>query len=528
MANMLRNIERELNRKHRTQAQIWTRRITWAVFIIGIPIVAGELLLRVTGYQRMLIDESAQARTLDQSVAALNQRFEAAAFERDPWLLWRLKSGANLYGVNVDSQGVLINNYTPPKTSLKTRPLTILCLGDSVTATAYRTFPETAERLANAAESGPEIRVKNAAVPGYTTEQGLRLFPKLKDTHPDAVLICFGWNDHFPALNLPDRELGISNHGSRLVHHLLKDVRLYQFLGEPLGAKSSRHREKHDDELTTGTELRVDPKQFRANLQELVNLARQSDAIPILATQPQNLNDDSEEFLRENNFTGSRGKDLSQLHKQYNKVIREVAEDNRVPLMDLEEEFVRRKRDYMLQPDGIHLTPRGHNHVARLLLGVLRDEQKLTRADYDAIAKAEKHDTTAPDKPHTAWSLVPEHLQVAPNADFRFAVIAQNAGNTRWLKQHIIPHYGIRTNVPYGNVSVTTEWRTENSPVTGIAAEKDVPSDIITGESTSVTLALKSPEKPGNYELEVGLKVGELGPLKFFGSETTTMTITVK
>lgn len=528
MADLLRNIERELNRKHRTKAQIWTRRITWAVFIMGIPLVGGELLLRVTGYRRMLIDEQAQEKTLVGAVDVLNKRFETEVFERDPWLLWKMKPGENLYGLTVGENGLLQNNYTPPKTSLRTRPLTVLVMGDSVSAITYKTYPETAERLANAAESGPAIRIINGAVPGYTTEQALRLFPNLKGLGPDVVMLCFGWNDHFPALNLPDRELGISNPGSRLLHRIFKDVRLYQFMGEPLGNKSSRRKKAEAEEVPVGNELRVDPVQFRSNLLDLVQMVRESGALPVLATQPHNLTEESMEFLRANNFVLSEKSDMSRLHRQYNDIVRRVAEENKVPLMDLEEEFFRRKREFMLEPDGIHLTPRGHNHIARLLLGLLRDEQKLTRADYDAMAKAEKHDSIAPDKPYAAWSLVPEHIQTSPGADFRFSVIAQNAGNTRWLRKHVVPRFGQRKNVEYGNVSVVAEWRTLDSPTTGIVAAKEVPSDIITGESTSVTLALKAPEKPGNYELEVGLNAAEVGLMKYFGAETTTMTVTVK
>ena len=111
---------------------------------------------------------------------------------------------------------------------------------------------------------------------------------------------------------------------------------------------------------------------------------------------------------------------------------------------------------------------------------------------------------------------------------FHFSVVAQNAGNTRWLKEHVIPLFGLKKNVSYGAVSVCATWRTVDSPVTGVAAKMAIPSDILPGEATSVTLSLTGPSKPGNYELEVGLFATSLGPLKNYGAETTTLTVTVQ
>ncbi len=34
------------------------------------------------------------------------------------------------------------------------------------------------------------------------------------------------------------------------------------------------------------------------------------------------------------------------------------------------------------------------------------------------------------------------------------------------------------------------------------------------------------PPVPGNYELEIGLQADRVGPLKSFGAETTTLTVT--
>lgn len=194
--------------------------------------------------------------------------------------------------------------------------------------------------------------------------------------------------------------------------------------------------------------------------------------------------------------------------------------------MDLEEEFLRRKRENYFEPDGMHLTGRGHNHTARLLLALLRDEGRITPVEYDAIAQAERHDTTAPDKPRAAWSVVPPHRDAWTTETLDVAVVAHNVGNTRWLREHIVPHFGNRRNVPYGSVSVVGVWRTVNSPNMKTAVQAHLPSDILPGETTSVTLSMASPPQPGSYELEIGLRADAIGELKQFGAETTTFTVT--
>jgi hypothetical protein len=179
----------------------------------------------------------------------------------------------------------------------------------------------------------------------------------------------------------------------------------------------------------------------------------------------------------------------------------------------------------MLEPDGIHLTGRGHNHVARLVLGALRNEGMITPGDYDAIARAEKHDTTAPDKPKIAWSLMPEHVAAPAGQAFSFSAIPQNSGNTRWLARNTVPQFGLEKNVSYGSTSIFTRWRTLDSPTTGIVQKVPLRSDVLPGEATSMTLTMQAPAKPGNYELEVGLMCDEIGPLTAYGAESTTLTV---
>lgn len=517
-----------MKHRKRSRAQVWTRRVTITLLAIAIPLIAGELVLRLAGFSRPQMDFSSQEKVLHEAVESLNARFATNAFEFDPHLFWKLKPGTNLSGLDVDEKG-LLSWQRPPEGPRQAVPLTVLCLGDSVTALTYRTYPQIAEQLAAAGTSGRPIHFVSAAVPGYSTEQGLRLLPSLQDLHPDVVVFCFGWNDHFPALSLPDREMGASNALLAMAHDLLKDVRLYQLIGAPLGAKIKGGDESGNEkkDSSTASDYRVGPVQFQANLEELVSIVRGWNALPVLTTEPENLKGATEKFLEKNQFIAPEDRNNQELHARYNEIVRKVsASSQRIPLLDLEEEFIRRPRDFMLEPDGIHLTGRGHNHVARLILGMMKNEGLLTPGDYDNIARAEKHDTTAPDKPRISWSLVPDAVSAYAGQDFNFSVIPQNSGNTRWLRQNIVKHFGTENNVSYGSSYIFAKWRTIDSPTTGIVSKVPVPSDILPGEATSVTLTLRAPQRPGNYEVEVGMTADRIGPLSLYGAESTTLTVT--
>ncbi len=531
MSQILQRIEREMKHRQRTRAQIIVRRVSVIVLLIVIPLLLSELALRLMGFSRPQVDFSAQERLLKQATAALNERFDSNGFEYDQHLFWKLKPGSNLAGLDVDDRGLLswkrpVWNAQQEKNSVK-----VLCLGDSVSAVTYRTFPDIAEQLAAEGTTSKTVHFYSAAVPGYSTEQALRRLPQLKHLEPNVVVLCFGWSDHFPALSVPDRELGAANAGLRMLHDLLKDVRLYQLIGAPLGTKPLDDEDAVKQQaVASGSSnkgsFRVSPPQFQANLEELISIVRSWDAVPVLATQPEDLKAYTEQFLQQNDFIAPNGRDNGGLHSQYNDIIRKVAAAQDVPMMDLEEEFVRRPREYMLEPDGIHLTGRGHNHVARLVLNMLKTKSFISEADYDAIARAEKHDTTAPDKPRATWSLIPEHVSAYVNDPVSVTVIPQNSGNTRWLKRHIIPRFGAEKNVSYGSSYLFARWRTVNSPTTGIAHRVEMPGNILPGEATSVTMSIKTPPHAGNYELEIGVGADRIGPLSNYGAETTTLTVT--
>ena len=92
----------------------------------------------------------------------------------------------------------------PPAQSLLefgSSPVTIVCLGDSVTGVYYHTggrraYPEMLEVAIRKAMPQAQVRVINAGISGHSTTEGLaRLDRDVLQHKPDLVTISFGLND---------------------------------------------------------------------------------------------------------------------------------------------------------------------------------------------------------------------------------------------------------------------------------------------------------------------------------------------
>ncbi len=81
------------------------------------------------------------------------------------------------------------------------RPMTIVCLGDSVTGVyyhtgGYRAYPEMLEIALKQAVPNAHVKVINAGISGHSTNEGLaRLDRDVLSKRPDLVTISFGLND---------------------------------------------------------------------------------------------------------------------------------------------------------------------------------------------------------------------------------------------------------------------------------------------------------------------------------------------
>lgn len=513
MSSLIARIERELSAPDPAQGPPWPRwprHVLAAAVTLLTPLLLAEILLRVVWAPPPRVLPAGRTATAAAAAESLNRRFGTDAFEPDARRLWRLRAGANLDGLTVSSRG-LLGAAEPPfgPASRRSNGLRILVLGDSVPALSYRTFPVLVQRLARAVPEVPELIVVNAAVPGYSSEQGLVWLEQLRDLRPDVVVASFGLADRSPALNLPDRDL-LSGTGATagLVRRLFGGLRAVQWLT----ASDSERWRRNPATLRKPGEPRVSADRFEENLVALTALARQLGAIPVLATEP------------------GRGQ-TALAAEPYNAGARRAAEAAGAALLDLDEEFLRRDRDRLLDSDGFHLTAAGHNLVARLLISLLRDRGLLEADAVESIAAAARYDTSAPDQIAAEWELYPSHIDTTTSApSVPVSVLVRNAGNTRWLRDHIIPQFGDRRDFDYGGVAIIARWRTAGASdtTTAPAARVRLPHDILPGESTSVTLTLEPPRRPGTWAVEIALTTDGHGPLIRYGADVTTLTLTTR
>lgn len=131
-------------------------------------------------------------------------------FEEDVLQLWRPRPGAVTPWGN--DEHINPSGYRGPELTLERKPgvLRIATLGDSSTFGMRVDVDATwTARLARfLADRGTPCEALNAGVIGFTIEQGIERYRALvRQYHPDLVIAAFGAvNEHFPAIDLPDRE----------------------------------------------------------------------------------------------------------------------------------------------------------------------------------------------------------------------------------------------------------------------------------------------------------------------------------
>jgi len=242
----------------------------------------------------------------------------------------------------------------------------IVFMGDSCTAGPY---PNFFLRRARAAHPGATIEGRKLGVAGWTSYQGLvQLKRDVLPLRPRAVTLFYGWNDHWIGFGVEDKEIR-----QPLTAWLakLEGLRTVQLLQKTRLALQARDR--------AAWPARVAPGDFRANLTEMIELARGAQIVPVLLTAPT-----SHEVGREPEYLAKRHlrnlADLVPLHQRYVEIVRDVAAAEDAVLCDLAAHFdglprTERGEDFM--QDGIHLTVAGNERVAELLMDCFETSERL-------------------------------------------------------------------------------------------------------------------------------------------------------
>jgi len=272
-------------------------------------------------------------------------------YRADPLLGW-----SPVPGYEVPGQGALINSlgYRGPAFADVSAPGTerVVCLGDSCTFIGMPTYPALLRR-----ELGAGYEVLNAGVSGYSSYQGLvQLRERLLELSPDVVSVYFGWNDHWLARAVPDAEVLTNQPAWRRVLEPLRVVQWFE----------ARSYSRRSSEV-----LRVSPEEYRENLTELTRLGGENGVRVVLMTAPWNVGERGHAFLTANGNTALTLPELHELHRRYNRVVREVAAEEGAQVVDLARIFATLGKDELLWGDGIHPNTEGYRVIARALAEVI-------------------------------------------------------------------------------------------------------------------------------------------------------------
>lgn len=209
------------------------------------------------------------------------------------------------------------------------KPIRIVTLGDSITkgvrpgVTDSETFASLLESRAKAA--GHQVEVINVGIGGERTDQALARFERdVISKSPGILTVMYGANDSYVDPGQP---------GPRL-----------------------------------------SPERFRENLEKIVDLAQGAGIRVILMTEPR---------WGANPKPNGLGEHPNLRLAEFMKVVREVARENKVVLVDHFEEWTRRETDGLdlatVTTDLLHPNPAGHRLLAETIWPALEPIIKLSQ-----------------------------------------------------------------------------------------------------------------------------------------------------
>ena len=310
------------------------KRMALALAAVMLTLVMAEVLLRVTGF-------GAVKPELSFGMNA-SQAFARGQFVQDRRLFWKFApevtpTDTYLGAVHPD------RDIPPPGGAPR-----VLFLGDSCTRLTLDgvAYPARLKSLLKG-----RVEVLTAAVPGYTSYQGLAwLRSQLLAARPDVIVVYFGWNDHWRTLGRTDAEHAASLSPWRL--------RLAGLLHRPSATAS----------------LRVPPDQYGANLSAIAAEAAKAGAQVLFVRAPASISEAARAQLVRTGYMRPDDDPMA-LHAAHLRVLDEVARTANVPVLDAAGIFPKLPAARpLLADDGIHLTGTGHLVMSVIVAqAVLRD-----------------------------------------------------------------------------------------------------------------------------------------------------------
>ncbi|UCD85350.1 MAG: hypothetical protein JSU92_03920 [Deltaproteobacteria bacterium] len=293
-------------------------------------------------------------------------------FKPDPVLFWTLVPGFNFPGAEIE--GVNSLGFRGKEFSVKKREdnIRVICMGCSVTFGEVNSYPQKLQELLNSSEFDRKIEVINAGIPGYSSFQGLRLLKtRLLDLEPDLITVLYGWNDHWLTRGYSDMEQRPLGEDIVEIKNFLDRFRFYQLLNSIQNSiKIELNFRYQRPSGESDTKYRVDLGDYRENLKEIISLSRENGVKIFLLTSPSGaVKGKIPKYLTEMRFVNDP-EELIPLHQSYNQVVRELAGDEGVPLIDLTNIFEEKDKGRFFddpEVEIIHPKENGYQLIAQEL-----------------------------------------------------------------------------------------------------------------------------------------------------------------
>lgn len=322
-----------------------SKRIAFSVLACVLALAVMEAALRLTGFEYRPGSVSIQRAPTS----------ELERLKRSRELGWELEPGQA--GANED--GFIGDRIPRKRTAAVPR---VAALGDSCTQFGDPPYveilrDELVKRLGRPVES------LNAGVSGYSTHQGLLRWRRdVADLRPDVVVLYFGWNDHWVAQGMTDGgRLAVQNRPSDRWLWAIDHSRLLQaalmVADEMAGAPAPI--------------FRVPIKEYEDNLSTMIDLVRDSGALPVLVTAPTNATSETPwgQFSQLPATLADAYESPRDIHDRYVETTRAVAARKNALLVDAARMFD--GREGLIRADHIHPTQRGYEQLAMLLADTL-------------------------------------------------------------------------------------------------------------------------------------------------------------
>jgi len=295
------------------------RNLLFSVIIIVVFIFITETILWLNGYDFNIFKDNFRLKICGELLG-----------EYDENLFWRLKNVKPEFGKENQDK------------------LKIMCLTDSVSVMYEgKGYPNILQNILLNTISEKKPIVFNGGVPGYTSYQGLKYFKtELLPYNPDIITVCYGWNDHWQSGNkIPDKYQKPPR--TNIYTKIINKSRIVRIIGSFI-MKTRQVRYKH---VGPAKFRRVSLRDFEQNIREFIKICKEEISV-ILMTAP--YLEGPEEWIP--------------THEKYNSIIRYIASEEKIPLIDLVDKFKKRS-DLFIDPstDKTHYNWDGSYIVAKEL-----------------------------------------------------------------------------------------------------------------------------------------------------------------